>query len=122
MKRYAGKFDEHMALEGTPAIFVYTHEDEWRFSEELTRDVWERQEGEVDRAPGFALLRDRRSGFVSRCFTGSLQLLAEHPRADVLPFESEAVMVEALRSIGRPTVLDAEGWTGFASKWSADHG
>lgn len=110
MGPFSSRLDAHLAEHGPPAVFVRTHDGEWRFDDAWTRDCWERQEGVVDRAPAFVLLRDRATGFVSRLWTSGRGLLRDHPRADVLLLDDEASAEALLASLGTPPLADAGRW------------
>ena len=57
------------------------------------------------RDPGFALFRDRETGFVSLLYVTARALVAEHPRADSRFLDDEPAALAALAALGRPPVV-----------------
>lgn len=99
-------FDERLAREGPPAVFLTDHEGNLRFDSEWTRDAYSRV------VPGanawtWVLARDRGTGHVQLVLATSPELLASHPRLDVRQFADRAEAVAVLERLGRPPIASA---------------
>ena len=102
--RFSSPFDAALAESGPPAVFARNHDGEWKLSENLSRDAWGRAPS-PPRDPGFALFRDRETGFVSLLYVTARALVAEHPRADSRFLDDEPAALAALAALGRPPVV-----------------
>jgi hypothetical protein len=96
-------FDERLAHEGPPAVFLIDPEGNLRFDSEWTRDAY------VRHTPArllwcWALARDRGTGHVQLVLATAPGLLADHPRLDVRTFPDHPTAEAALQRIGRPPI------------------
>ncbi|MCB9759422.1 MAG: hypothetical protein H6739_06245 [Alphaproteobacteria bacterium] len=115
MDPFCNPFDAALAAAGPPAVFTRTADGEWRIAPDLSRDCWERTGPEpalLD--PAHALVRDRATGFVSWWFVTARKLLADHPRVDVVLFDTGAQARAALEALGRPPVVSPDGFAAAA--------
>ena len=94
---FASAFDEALAADGPPAVFVPDREEKLRFDAEWTRDCWERAERPLAVGRVWALVRDRDSGFVNLLLVTSPGLLLTHPRGDVRIYADLPAALEARR-------------------------
>lgn len=108
---FSDPFDQAMAEQGPPALFTLTADGELRLHSDRTRDAWQRQEGGVPaaRETCHCLLHDHGTGWVQYVLATSPLLLADHPRARVWRFPTEAAALAALTHLG-PVPVAAAGW------------
>ena len=101
-------FDQVLAEEGTPAVFLHDPEGLLRFDAEWTRDAWQRVDpadrtvGPTERGWRWVLATDRASGFTSVVLCTSPQLLRHHPRMDCAHLEDRGEAFRALHALGVP--------------------
>jgi hypothetical protein len=112
---FCSPFDERLAHEGPPAVFLLDPEGQLRFDAEWTRDLWGRAADRPGPGPAglshevcWVLARDRDSGWVQIVLVTSPDLLAAHPRLDVRRVPSFAEASAARASLG-PVPL-ASAW------------
>jgi len=103
---FCSAFDERMAHDGPPALFVRTHDGDWMLSDSLSRDLTTRA-GLVSRDVAHVLFRDEATGLVSWWFVTGRDLLAAHPRGQVIAAGASAEIATAYAALGRPSVSAA---------------
>lgn len=95
---FCSPFDEALAHQGPPGVFLRDHKDTWRFVADWTRDAWGRAPGPHEHGWRFLLMRDHATRFVTLALVTSPTLIEEHPRADVRAYatleEAEAARAE----------------------------
>jgi hypothetical protein len=100
--QFVSDYDALLATSDAPLLFLRDPEGFWRVQVDLARDGAVR----LGRTPapgiGHALLRDRATSLVTPVFTTSRELLSDHPRADVVFYESAEEMMAAFSALGRP--------------------
>ena len=96
-------FDERLAHEGPPAVFLTDPEGNLRFDSEWTRDAYSRT-SPTARGWCWVLARDRGTGHVQLLLATSPELFASHPRLDVRLFADRAEAVAVLARLGRPPI------------------
>lgn len=108
---FGDRFDALLAQQGPPAVFTVTADLELRLHPDRTRDAWQRL-GD-DAVPTVeschCLFRDRATGWVQYILVTSPVLCAEHPRADIWRYESQAAALAALEGLGAAGVWRGEG-------------
>ena len=106
---FCSPFDDALAEQGPPAVFLLDREGDWRFAPNWTRDAWNGTgEGGLHHAR-WVLARDRDSGFVQMLLCTGTLLLREHPRHDLRHYETEAAARAARAAYGSPPV-SRESW------------
>jgi hypothetical protein len=106
---YGTSFDRALAAI-VPAIFLLDADGELRLSLDRTREAWDRlkllrgPEASPSFAPVHLLLRDRATGWVQYAYVGSIELIQDNPRADILQFPDEHAAISALSQFGRPPI------------------
>jgi hypothetical protein len=100
MEEFVHTFDHTVAVSGPPCVFLLTIEDAWRVEPDLSRDGWVRLDRVPERNPGYGLMRDRATGWVTRIYCTGRDLFLNHPRVDVEWFETGADMRAAYAAIG----------------------
>lgn len=98
---FCSPFDEAMARQGPAAVFVRTHEGDWMLSDALSRDLATRN-GTVSRDVAHVLFRDDATGLVSWWFVTGRDLLADHPRGQVIASGDHATVSARFAALGRP--------------------
>ena len=97
---FCSPFDERLATEGPPAVFLLDPEGQLRFDAEWTRDLWARAPAGLAHEVCWVLARDRDSGWVQIVLVTSPDLLAAHPRLDVRRVPSFAEASAARTALG----------------------
>ncbi len=100
-------FDEALATQGPPGVFLFDTEGALRFQATWTRDLHGRATGPHEPGWRWVLCRDKGSGFVQLVLVTSPTLLTEHPRLDLRVFEALEPAREALDALGTPPVAGA---------------
>lgn len=101
-------FDQVMAEEGPPAVFLHDPEGLLRLDTEWTRDAWQRVDpgdrtlGPTERGWRWILATDRATRFAVVVLATGPELLRHHPRLTALPFVDRAEAFAALRALGVP--------------------
>jgi len=80
---FCSPFDERLARDGPPAVFLLDPEGQLRFDAEWTRDAWARATLPPRLEESWVLARDRDSGWVSLVLVTSPDLLNDHPRLEI---------------------------------------
>lgn len=80
---FCSSFDERLAQQGPPAVFLFDPEGQLRFDAEWTRDMWARATVPPRHEECWVLARDRDSGWVSLLLVTSPDLLTDHPRLEL---------------------------------------
>jgi len=106
---YASPFDEALAQQGPPAVFLPDRHGKWRLHGEWTRSALNRDPGPHAFGWTWTLLRDHHSGFVVLALVTSPTLVASHPRMDVRVYPSLAEAEAARAALGVPP-LDTAPW------------
>lgn len=106
---FCNRFDEELARRGPAGVFLFDHKGRLRFDPSWTRDVWQRGPEELNGEWRWLLLRDRDSGFVQIALVTSSELIDEHPRLQVWPFESLDEARAVREGFGAPPVA-VEAW------------
>lgn len=102
---------------GAPALFTVDPDGQLIFDASRTREAWGRIEGDLEREACHFLLRDRATGWVQYVLATSPILVADHPRADQARFPDQRTALAALKTLGRPPILDApERWASFVEQ------
>ena len=104
---WCNPFDEQLAREGPPAVFLLDREGMLRFDETWTRDAWGRSAGPHPRGAAWVLLRDHATGYVMLALATSPTLLASHPRAEVRSYGTRAEAESARAAFGQPPLARA---------------
>lgn len=102
---FADAFDQALAEAGPPALFTHSPDGELKLDLIKTRDAWDRLAHPPERDPAHCLLRDEATGYVQYVLATSRALVAEHPRASVVTFDSAGAALEALAELGSPPVV-----------------
>ncbi len=102
-------FDEALAHQGPPGVFLFDAEGALRFQVTWTRDLYGRAPGPHALGWRWTLCRDIASGFVQLVLVTSPTLLTEHPRLELRAFEAYDEAKAALDALGVPAVAEA-GW------------
>lgn len=106
-------FDQVLAEEGPPAVFLHDGEGLLRLDTEWSRDAWQRVDpsdrtvGPTERGWRWVLATDRGTGFAVVVLCTGPELLRHHPRLTAVPFEDRAAAFEALYALGVPPVARA---------------
>lgn len=102
---FCSPFDERLAREGPPAVFLFDPDGELRFDAEWTRDAYARVRGPMTGGGCWILARDRDSGWVQLVYATSPDLLRSHPRLDVRPVRDAAEGKAARAALGPVPVV-----------------
>ena len=105
---FCSPFDQHLAMNGPPAVFLVDAGGELRFDADWTRDAWERAAAPVEEHRwAWTLLRDRATGFVwLGLFTSPSLVPSAHPRIDARVY-ADRISAEAARdALGRPPIAE----------------
>jgi len=107
---FRDRFDALLAAQGPPALFTVDAEGQLRLDPFRTRDGWSRlaPDAVVPLEACHCLYRDRATGFVQYVLATAPALYADHPRADVRRYASEAEASAALAAIGRPPIFHGD--------------
>ena len=100
-------FDEALAHQGPPGVFLFDAEGALRFHITWTRDLYGRAPGPHERGWRWVLCRDKASGFVQLVLVTSPSLLTEHPRLELRSFDDHGAAEAALQALGSPPVAEA---------------
>lgn len=106
---FCNPFDETLATQGPPAIFLPDREGLLRFDESWTRDAWGRNPGPHALSPAWGLVRDHATRFVTLVLVTSPSLLADWPGADVRLFSTRDE-ADAARSALGALPMAGEPW------------
>lgn len=106
-RTFCNPFDEALAADGPPAVFLFDREGLLRFDETWTRDAYNRSPGPHARGEAWLLLRDRATGFVTLAMVTSATLIPHWPRADVRAYATRAAAEEARAAFGQPPLAEA---------------
>lgn len=107
--KFCSAYDEALAVNGPPAVFLLDKRGAWRFDAEWSRDAWLREPGPHQRHVGFRLWRDQLTGFVVLVMVTSDTLLTAHPKGEVRTYASLDAAREAREALGVPPVCK-EPW------------
>lgn len=106
---FSSTYEAAVYERGVPALFTANARGELRLDVVRTNDAWGRlHPREPERRPGHCLLRDRATGWVQYVLVSSVDLVAEHPRMDLVVFETQAEALAVLRSLGDLPVVRGE--------------
>lgn len=100
-------FDEALAHQGPPGVFLFDAEGALRFQVTWTRDLYGRAEGPHELSWRWVLCRDRGSGFVQLVLVTAASLLREHPRLELRSFDDLDDARVALAAFGSPAISEA---------------
>ncbi|MCA9571711.1 MAG: hypothetical protein KC656_27930 [Myxococcales bacterium] len=106
---FCSPFDEALAHQGPPGVFLPDPEGALRFHPSWTRDAWGRAPGPHALEWSWQLFRDRGTGYVQVALVTSPSLVAEHPRMDVRVFPSREAAEAARAAYGSPP-LASDPW------------
>lgn len=106
---FASPFDEALAHQGPPAVFLPDRHGKWRLHGEWTRSALNRDPGPHAFGWTWTLLRDHASGFVVLALITSPTLVATHPRMAVRVMPSREEAQGAREALG-PLAVDPEPW------------
>ena len=109
MLTFCNPFDETLASEGPPAIFLPDREGLLRFDESWTRDAWGRNPGPHVFSPAWGLVRDHATRFVTLVLVTSPGLLEGWPRADVRLYATREEAEAARHALGTLAVA-GDAW------------
>jgi hypothetical protein len=108
--QYCNPFDEALARDGAPAIFLRDREGMLRFDETWTRHAWGREAGPHAHGWTWLLLRDRATGYVTVVLATSPTLMPSHPRCDVREVADRDAAEAQLAAYGSPPICDEAAW------------
>lgn len=102
--KYASVFDETLAREGPPAVFMFDADRRLRMEHMWTRDAWTRAEQPLVFGEKWVLLRDKASGFVGLALVTSPALLCTHPAFEFRSYLSFEEAKAAREAFGDPPI------------------
>ena len=102
--KFCSTYDEALAQEGPPAVFLLDKRGAWRFDPEWSRDSWLRSPGPHARGMSFRLWRDTNTGYVLLLMVSSETLLTQHPKGQIRIYGTLKEAEEARSRFGEPPV------------------
>lgn len=102
---FGSDFDRRLAQVGPAAHFTQDADGELRLADDRTREAHERVAEPHPSQWCHCLYRDRATGFVQYLLVTSPALCADHPRADIARYPSQAEALAALAACGVPPVV-----------------
>lgn len=106
---YASPFDEALAAQGPPAVFLQDRHGKWRLHGEWTRAALNRDPGPHAFGWTWSLMRDPTTGYVVIVLSTSPTLLRGHPRMACRVVGSLEEARAFCAALG-PTPVDPEPW------------